>query len=326
MVLPSNSPGVHTLWLPVIAMQLGLVLKPGSQEFWTPYRIASALAEAGIPREVIGIYPGGVELGLEIINHCRRAFIFGNAQTVQSHAGNPRVQVHGPGYSKILLGDDVADEWERHLDLIVESVLNNAGRGCINCSGVWASRHTRAIAQALAERLVPIDVKPPDDPAAALAAFPVPGRARAIHAWILEKLKEDGVEDVTANFGPRLVETERCGYLRPWVIRCASPDRALANTEFMFPFVAVVACPQEQMLDQIGHTLVCTTITEDEDWQRRLIDSPQIDRLNLGPIPTTRINPLQPHEGNLFNFLFRSRALQASDSDLDNAVAQCYQR
>ena len=32
LVLPSNSPGVHTLWLPVIPMQLGLLLKPGPQE------------------------------------------------------------------------------------------------------------------------------------------------------------------------------------------------------------------------------------------------------------------------------------------------------
>jgi len=29
LVLPSNSPGVHTLWLPIIPMQIGLVLKPG---------------------------------------------------------------------------------------------------------------------------------------------------------------------------------------------------------------------------------------------------------------------------------------------------------
>src|SRR5437764_7567366 len=28
MVLPSNSPGVHTLWLPIIPMQIGLVLHP----------------------------------------------------------------------------------------------------------------------------------------------------------------------------------------------------------------------------------------------------------------------------------------------------------
>ena len=29
LVLPSNSPGVHTLWLPIIPLQIGLVLKPG---------------------------------------------------------------------------------------------------------------------------------------------------------------------------------------------------------------------------------------------------------------------------------------------------------
>ena len=42
LVLPSNSPGVHTLWLPIIPMQIGLVLKPGPQEPWTPYRMATA--------------------------------------------------------------------------------------------------------------------------------------------------------------------------------------------------------------------------------------------------------------------------------------------
>ncbi|MBI2948966.1 MAG: aldehyde dehydrogenase [Verrucomicrobia bacterium] len=314
MVLPSNSPGVHTLWSPVVGMQLGLVLKPGSQEFWTPYRIAAAFAGAGIPREVVGIYPGHVEVGLEIVNGCRRTFIFGNAETVKHHEGNPRVQVHGPGYSKILLGDDAVDDWEKSLDLMVESVLANAGRGCINCSSIWASRHTRAIAQALAERLGPVEVKPPDDPNAALAAFTIPGRARAIHASILEKLREDGAEDMTAKFGPRLVETERAGYLRPWVIRGNSPDHPLANTEYMFPFVTVVECPQAQVLVKIGHTLVGTAISEDPDWQRELLDAPQIDRLNFGLIPTTRINPLQPHEGNIFHFLFRSRALQV-DAD-----------
>ena len=63
LVLPSNSPGVHTLWLPVIPMQIGLVLKPGPQEPWTPYRMASALTEAGIPAEAISIYPGGADVG-----------------------------------------------------------------------------------------------------------------------------------------------------------------------------------------------------------------------------------------------------------------------
>src|SRR5437016_9976826 len=50
LVLPSNSPGVHTLWLPVIPMQIGLLLKPGPQEPWTPYRMAAAFVEAGVPK------------------------------------------------------------------------------------------------------------------------------------------------------------------------------------------------------------------------------------------------------------------------------------
>src|SRR6185295_17886900 len=58
LVLPSNSPGVHTLWLPVIPMQIGLVLKPGPQEPWTPYRMAAAFGAAGVPLEAISIYPG----------------------------------------------------------------------------------------------------------------------------------------------------------------------------------------------------------------------------------------------------------------------------
>src|SRR4051812_4031224 len=58
LVLPSNSPGVHTLWLPVIPMQIGLVLKPGPQEPWTPYRMAAAFFQADVPKEAISIYPG----------------------------------------------------------------------------------------------------------------------------------------------------------------------------------------------------------------------------------------------------------------------------
>src|ERR1022692_216802 len=36
VVLPSNSPGVHSLWIPAFAMKMPLVLKPGSAEPWTP--------------------------------------------------------------------------------------------------------------------------------------------------------------------------------------------------------------------------------------------------------------------------------------------------
>lgn len=312
VVLPSNSPGVHTLWLPAIPLQLGLVLKPGPQEPWTPYRMFAAYTAAGVPAEAFSLYPGEAEAGAAVLEACDRSMIFGGTATVERYLGSPKVQAHGPGFSKILLGDDVVDDWEQYLDLMVESIYINSGRGCINCSGVWASRHTREIATALAERLGPIEAKPPTDPSAGLAAFTVQGVGQAVWKQIEADLGENGATDMTSRYGPRLVEQERCSYLRPTIVHCASPDCAIAAKEYMFPFATVVECPQNEMLGRIGPTLVCTVITKDESFRQTAIDATNIDRLNLGPVPTTKVNWLQPHEGNLIDFLFRNRALQVS--------------
>ena len=108
----------------------------------------------------------------------------------------------------------------------------------------------------------------------------------------------------------RLVEMERCAYLRPTVLHCRSPQCPGANKEYMFPFVSVVECPQDKLLESIGPTLVCSAITRDEKWRQQLTDAVHIDRLNLGPIPTIKLDWLQPHEGNIVDFLFRARAFQ----------------
>lgn len=314
LVLPSNSPGVHTLWLPVIPMQVGLVLKPGSLEPWTPYRLAAAFIQAGVPKEAIAIYPGPQEVGGAIMEACGRSMIFGSAATVEKFKSNPAVQVHGPGFSKIIFGDDEVDNWEKHLDMMFESVFANSGRGCINASGIWASRHTREIADALAKRLAEVRVLPPEHPDCNLAAFTVRETAEAISNKIDEDAKAPGVTEVTPKYrdGKRLDLRERCGYLLPTVVHCSTPDPAIANAEYMFPFVSVVECPQDKMLERLGPTLVCTAITQNQTWRRDLIDAIHIDRLNLGPIPTTRLNWLQPHEGNIVEFLFRARAFQSA--------------
>jgi acyl-CoA reductase-like NAD-dependent aldehyde dehydrogenase len=311
-VLPSNSPGVHTLWLPAIPLQLGLVLKPGPQEPWTPLRMFSAFTAAGIPGEVWGIYPGGPDAGAAVLGSASRAMIFGGTATVEQYKGNPRVQAHGPGFSKILIGDDCINDWEQYIDLIAESIYINSGRGCINCSGVWASKYTREIAEALAKKLGPIEVKPPEDPTAGLAAFTVHGQAKAVWGMIEADLKESGVTDMTSSYGARLVELERCAYIRPTIVHCDSSENAIAKKEYMFPFSTVVRCPQEEMLAKIGPTLVGTVITKDEKLMRQCVDATHIDRLNLGPIPTTKLNWLQPHEGNIIDFLYRNRALQTA--------------
>jgi acyl-CoA reductase-like NAD-dependent aldehyde dehydrogenase len=233
---------------------------------------------------------------------------------VDRYRGNPRVQAHGPGFSKIILGDDKVDEWEKYLDLMVESVSINSGRGCINCSGIWASRHTREIAEALAKRLATVKPLGPEDPQAELAAFTVPGVADSVSNAIDADLQQAGVTDLTAKYrdSGRVAKQGKADYLLPTVVHCSSPDAAIAKKEYMFPFVTVVECPESKMIESVGPTLVCTAITGNEQLRRRLTDSVHIDRLNLGPVATTKLNWLQPHEGNIVDFLFRARAFQSA--------------
>jgi acyl-CoA reductase-like NAD-dependent aldehyde dehydrogenase len=196
---------------------------------------------------------------------------------------------------------------------MAESIYINSGRGCINCSGVWASRHTREIADALAAKLGPIEALPPDNPKAGLAAFTVPGMGAAVWQQIEQDIKGEGVTHVTEKYGPRLVEQGRASYLRPTILHVESAESGAAHKEYMFPFASVVKCPQAEMLRRITGTLVATIISHDESFRQAAVNATNIDRLNLGPIPTTRLNWLQPHEGNLIEFLFRNRALQLAE-------------
>jgi len=313
-VLPSNSPGVHSLWLPSIALKVPLALKPGSQEPWTPMRIAQALLAAGCPAEALGFYPTDYAGSSEILLRSCRSMLFGDESTVAPWRQDTRVQLHGPGWSKVLFGEDTAADWRSQLDLIVTSIAANGGRSCVNASGVWLPAHGRELAEALAERMAAIEPRPLDDPAAELAAFSNPVVAHKISEFIDRQLKQDGAVDLTTSLrsGERVVEVGGCTFLRPTVVWCEDPDHPLAASEFLFPFAAVVQLPQADLVRRIGPTLVATAITEDEALRAQLIDARNIDRLNLGAVPTCRVVWDQPHEGNLFEHLYRQRAFQAA--------------
>ena len=109
---------------------------------------------------------------------------------------------------------------------MVDSVFLNSGRSCINCSGIWASRHTREIADALARRLANVRALPHDHPEASLAAFTVPGVADAISKAIDADVQAPGVIEVTAKYrdGSRLVKQGRAEYLLPTVIHCEASE------------------------------------------------------------------------------------------------------
>src|SRR5205823_7512210 len=121
-----------------------------------------------------------------------------------------------------------------------------------------------------------------------------------------------GATEVTARHrqGPRKVLLEGGTYLRPTVVHCDAFAHPLANREFLFPYASVVLASQPEMLKLIGPSLVVTALTKNPAFKEQLLESPLIERLNLGSIPTTRISWSQPHEGNMFEFLYHRRAIE----------------
>lgn len=322
-VLPSNSPGVHSLWVPAIALKAPLVLKPGREEPWTPLRILEAFAAAGIPREALSFYPTDHAGAGELLRNVDRAMLFGDEKTTRPWADDARVELHGPGYSKVVLGDDAAEDWANHVELIASSIAANGGRSCINASAVYTPRHARELAQALAEKLAKIEALPADDPRAEVAAFANPAVAEMISAVIDAGLREPGAADLcqAVRSTPRLVKRGRVAWLLPAIVHCESREHPLANREFLFPYASVIECPTAEIPQAIGRSLVVTAITRDREFAARLMASENIDRLNLGPIPTWRLSWDQPHEGNLFEHLYRQRAFQIEAPELVGAGA-----
>ena len=169
---------------------------------------------------------------------------FGDVSAVGAYEGDPRVELHGPGYSKILIGEDRIRDWSSHIDLIVASIADNGGRSCVNASGVWApAQHAEAVAEALAAKLAQIVPRAADDERAMLAPFADPRVAERISQQI-----DAGLADAwrprrhgqPSSRDPGSSTVDGCTYLQPTIVLCDSPEHPLANREFLFPFAAVV--------------------------------------------------------------------------------------
>ncbi|MDB6026670.1 MAG: iolA [Verrucomicrobiales bacterium] len=312
LVMPSNSPAVNSLWLPAIPLKIPVIIKPGREEPWTPYRLIQAFIAAGCPAEAFGFYATDHEGAGEILRSCGRALIFGDKNTTAQYASNPAIQIHGPGFSKILIGEDEIEHWPDFIDVMVSAISDNGGRSCINASAVIVPKYAAEIAEALAKKLGPVQPTKSDDTNARLSGFANPKMAEYIDGSIEEGLKAPGASDVTAKYrgGTRKLEFEGGTYLRPTIVLCDSFNHTLANREFLCPYASVVEMPQSEMLKQIGPSLAVTAITKDPAFTEQLLESHLIERLNLGPLSTMNVSWDQPHEGNMFEFLYKRRSIE----------------
>ena len=110
--------------------------------------------------------------------------------------------------------------------------------------------------------------------------------------------------------GPRKVTFDGGVFVRPTIVLCDSFAHPLANREFLCPYASVVQVPQarDAQANRL-HSRLPRSSPKTPAFIEQLMAYPHIERLNIGPVSTMKISWDQPHEGNMFEFLWQRRSI-----------------
>ncbi|MCA1219018.1 aldehyde dehydrogenase family protein [Streptomyces sp. 8L] len=299
-----NHPGVHALWLEAVALGFRVAVRPSRREPLTPFRLVSALREAGFGDDGVALLPTDHATAGQILLSADLSMVYGGQEVIDKYADDPTVLPNGPGRSKILITADT--DWREHIDVIVDSVARHGGTACVNATAVFVEGDPAPLAAALAERLATIPSLPPHHEKAVLPVHPLAG-ARAIERHLLDRargarahLGGDGVVD---DLG------DGSAVLRPAVFELDDPAAPQTGVELPFPCVWVAPWTRQAGARALTGSLVLTALTSDEDLLDELYADPDIRNLYIGDRPTHWMAPGVPHDDYLSSFLMRSKAL-----------------
>jgi hypothetical protein len=100
VVLPSNSPGVHGLWVPAIAMKIPLVLRPGSAEAMDTVPARAGVMRRGDSSRRRSVISPATTRRRRDRRQTGRSMFFGDIAAVGLGCGDPRVDCTGPATAR----------------------------------------------------------------------------------------------------------------------------------------------------------------------------------------------------------------------------------
>lgn len=300
-----NHPAVHQGWFDALALGYRVAVRPSRREPFTPYRLITALREAGFGDEGVVLLPTGHDVAGDILRHADLGMVYGGADVVARYAGDRRVLPQGPGRSKVLITAET--DWEPLVDTLVESISGGGGVGCVNATGVLVEGDPAPVAAALAERLAALPSLPATDERAVLPVQPL-GLARRWDAHLRQRaagtkawLGGDGIID---DIG------DGAAVLRPAVHQLDSPFAEQLGMEMGFPCAWVAPWDREAGIRPLRDTLVLTAATTDTDLIDELVAEPSIANVYVGDHPTPWMAHGLPHDGYLAEFLMRTKTIR----------------
>lgn len=303
-----NHPGTHAIWPEALALGYRVAVRPSSRDPFTPHRLISALRTAGIPSDNIVLLPTDYAGADAVLRGADLGMVYGGDEVVEKYRGS-QVLPQGPGRSKILITADT--DWRRHLDVIVGSVADHGGTGCVNTSAVLIEGDPEPLAQAIAERLAALPSLPPEHAKAALPVQPLTV-ARATETYLRKTaagaravLGGDGIVDELG---------DGSAVLRPAVFQVAEPHAPQVGAELPFPCVWVGPWTRSAGMTPVRHTLVLTVLTQDRELVSRLVDEPSIRNVYIGDRHTHWMSFGVPHDGFLGDFLMWNKGVATSES------------
>ncbi|WP_382464783.1 aldehyde dehydrogenase family protein [Streptomyces noursei] len=299
-----NHPAVHSLWLEALALGYRVAVRPSRRDPFTAHRLILALRSAGFADEDVLLLPCDHRVADELIRGGDLAMVFGGDDVVDRYtkgwSGTP-VLPQGPGRVKLL----VTGEWERHLDVIADSVGGLGGVSCLNATAVLVAHDARGFAEALAERLAALRPLPPEHEDAELPCLPL-AEARRIDGFLRQRAA--GARAM-GNTGIVHDLEDGSAALRPAVHLLEDPAAEQLALEMPFPCVWVAPWSPERGTAPLRRSLVVGVATQDDALVDGLLAEPSIRNVYGLDRPTWWLPPGIPHDGYLAEFLMRSTAL-----------------
>ncbi|MFJ5233209.1 aldehyde dehydrogenase family protein [Kitasatospora sp. NPDC088391] len=303
VVAPSNHVDPHLTWARALALGYGVIVRPGTRDPFTAFRLASALLAAGLPPTALAVLPGGHDLGERLLDQADLGIVYGGPTAVARWTDRPRVLTRGPGRSAVLLDRPLTPEV---LEALVRSVAADGGVRCTNTSVIRTGGDPAPVADALAARLDTVPGLPAAHPDAELPCFTAEQSA-GLRRTVAE-LERDGLRRHSAGDGP-VPLPDGSFVARPVVLSTDDPRHPALGTELPFPFVVVAPWSPADGFASFGRTLVLSIHSEDADLPLAALAEPGIRRVVVGGAAPWTSGPQLPHDGSLTGFLTEPKAL-----------------
>ncbi len=311
VVLSDSLPYLNFFWLLALAMKYAIVLRPGWNDPMTPFRLILSLLKAGIPASALNLLMCGYD-GIDSMadRQSEKVIMFGGQRLVDKYCKAKNVKLFGPGHSKIYLDVNDYTVDDDLINFIFETVVVNAGKGCVNTSMVLVNRNGYDLAERLAYKLMEVQPLDPRDPASKLSAL----KSNELLAGIqleIDKLLTQGAMNVTANLGCKdfIAKLGPVSILMP-IVLFVSGYQECFDVELPFPFVVVAEVNRDDAIRYFKGSLALTLLTEDNHLIAHALSNPTIRKLFVGMHSPAVVDFSEPHEGLLGTYLYTEESLR----------------